>query len=70
MRSDSNIVNSERAEIIERYKNLREKIRQTFLDVEHWNRVHTPWKGAPIDPDPDGQLRRIAERIDRMLSRE
>lgn len=24
------------------------------------NSRHVPWKGAPIDPDPDGQLRRGA----------
>lgn len=60
----------ERAAIIARARKLRAEIAQTFADAEHWNRVHVPWKGKPIDPDPDGQLQRIAEGIDRMLAHE
>lgn len=49
---------------------MRADIAQVFADAEHWNSVHVPWKGKPIDPDPDGQLMRIAEAIDRMLQSE
>ena len=60
----------ERAAIIARARKLRAEIAQTFADAEHWNRVHVPWKGKPIDPDPDGQLGRILASIDRMLAAE
>ena len=60
----------ERAEIIARAVKLRTEIEQTFADAAHWNRVHVPWKGKPIDPDPGGELRRCADGIDRMLAHE
>ena len=60
----------ERSSIIARAVAMRAEIQQLFDDAAHWNRVHAPWKGKPIDPDPDGQLRRIADGIDRMLARE
>lgn len=56
------------AALIARAKKMRAGIQQIFDDAAHWNSVHTPWKGAPIDPDPDGELRRIADGIDRMLA--
>lgn len=59
-----------RAEIIARARTLRAQIAQTFADAEHWNRVSVPWKGPAIDPDPDGELKRIAASIDKMLARE
>ena len=60
-------MSNERAEIIGRARKLRAEIAQTFADAEHWNSRHVPWKGKPIDPDPDGQLKRIADGLDRML---
>lgn len=59
-----------RAELVGRAKILRGSIQQLFDDAAHWNRVHVPWKGAPIDPDPDGKLASIAAGIDRMLEKE
>lgn len=59
-----------RAAIVARARKLRGEIAQTFADAEHWNRVNVPWKGPAIDPDPDGQLKRIADGIDRMLATE
>jgi hypothetical protein len=62
------IGNDSRAAIVEKARKLRAEIAQTFADAEHWNRVNVPWKGPAIDPDPDGQLKRIADGIDRMLA--
>ena len=59
-----------RAAIIARARTLRERIAQTFADAEHWNRVNVPSRGPAIDPDPDGQLKRIADCVDRMLAKE
>ena len=59
-----------RAAIVDKARNIREGIAQIFADAEHWNRVNVPWKGLAIDPDPDGQLRSIADGIDRMLAAE
>ena len=58
-----------RDSIILRARKLRAGIAQIFADAEHWNRVNVPWKGQAIDPDPDGQLKRIASGLDRMLAK-
>lgn len=61
-----------RADILARARALRQEIAEIFADYQHWN-DNSPSRaeGAePIDPDPDGQLRRIAEGLDRMLERE
>ena len=63
-------MSNERAAIIARARNTRAEIAQIFADADHWNRLHVPWKGKPIDPDPDGQLKRIADGLDRMLEAE
>jgi hypothetical protein len=59
-----------RASIIARARKLRAEIEQAYADAAHWNSINCPHKGPPIDPDPDGKLRRIAEGIDKMLARE
>lgn len=59
-----------RAVIVARARKLRGEIAQMFADAEHWNRVNVLWKGPAIDPDPDGQIKRIADGIDRMLAKE
>ena len=59
-----------RAAIISRARQIRCEIEQIFTDAAHWNRIHVTWKDKPIDPDPDCQLRRIGEGIDRMLAAE
>lgn len=66
----ASIGSDRRASIVARASKLRQEIAQQFADAEHWNRVNVPWKGEPIDPDPDGRLRRIANGIDRMLAGE
>ena len=57
-----------RDKLIQRFTKLRAEIRQLFLDIEHWNSIHPDEK--PIDPDPDGRLKRMADAIDKMLARE
>lgn len=59
-----------RAVIVARARTMRREIAQMFAVAEHWNRVNVPWKGPAIDPDPDGQLKRIADSLDRMLAKE
>ena len=53
-------------DLIERTIMARQEIAQLFLDVEHWNCVRKPDE-QPIDPDPDGDLRRIAAEYDDFL---
>ena len=59
-----------RADIISRARKLRAEIAQTFADAAHWNSINAPHKGPAIDPDPDGELRRIADGLDKMLAAE
>lgn len=42
--------------LLARAQRIRAEINQIFLDAEHWNRLHP--HETPIDPDPDGGLRR------------
>jgi hypothetical protein len=62
------ICSNSRAASIARARTLRSEIAQLFADAERWNSIHVPWKGPPIDPDPDGHLRKIADDLDRMLA--
>jgi len=48
---------------------MRAEIAQIFADADHWNATHTPWKEA-VNPDPDGELKRLADNLDVMLSTE
>ena len=59
-----------RAAIVARALDIRAGIAQIFADAERWNSLNVPWKGPAINPDPDGQLKRIADGIDRMLAAE
>ena len=58
---------NKRADIMARARKLRAEIAQTFAEAAHWNSINVPHKGHAIDPDPDGELRRIADIIDKML---
>jgi len=51
----------ERREIIKRVKGIRRGIEMIFNDAAHWNRLHPTQK--PIDPDPDGTLKKMLERL-------
>lgn len=57
-----------RDDLIRRAREQREEIRLFFNTADHWNRTHPDEE--PIDPDPDGQLARIAAGIDVMLAKE
>ena len=51
--------------ILANFRLLRADLEQTFRDVGHWNRTHPV--EDPIDPDPDGTLRQLADEIDALL---
>lgn len=63
---------SEYRRLIDRARAQRAEIQQIFTDVASWNDNSVARRNGcdPIDPDPDGQLKRIADAIDGMLSRE
>jgi hypothetical protein len=46
-------------------RRIRADIEQIFTDAAEWNRIH-PNEG-PIDCDPDGDLRRLANELDELL---
>jgi uncharacterized coiled-coil DUF342 family protein len=63
-------VRKTRAEIINEAKRIRAECQQIFTDCEHWNsNVRKPHE-AQIDPDPDGQLKRTIQAVDKMLEGE
>lgn len=48
-----------RESLLKRRKDLAREIEQIFLDAEHWNTSVRKIDEAPIDPDPDGELKRM-----------
>jgi hypothetical protein len=66
--SHLHLVRTSRTIIIGRARQLRAEIDQIFVDAEYWNSEHP--NDQPIDPDPDGRLRSIADGIDAMLAKE
>lgn len=59
-----------REQLIGRAKVLRAEIEQIFTDAASWNENTRKPDEEPIDPDPDGAMRRIADGLDRMLANE
>lgn len=59
-----------RAEMIARVRKLRGEIADHFGTIAHWNDRVRAADEEPIDPDPDGQLQRIADGLDRTLAAE
>ena len=59
-----------RQQIINRALKLRVAIQQIFTDCASWNDNARKASEEPIDPDPDGQLRRIADGLDASLTAE
>ena len=51
--------------IVANFRRMRADIERIFLDVDHWNCTHPDEE--PIDPDPDGTLRQMADEIDTLL---
>lgn len=57
----------QRAKLVEDMRQARQEIARIFLDCELWNtQVRQPHE-APIDPDPNGDLRVLADFYDRIL---
>ena len=55
----------QRGMILANFRLLRADVEQIFRDADHWNRTHPD--EDPIDPDPDGTLRQLADEIDALL---
>jgi hypothetical protein len=55
-----------RARIVRCMELKRDDVRQIFIDVEHWNAQHP--HEQPIDPDPDGALRRLLDGLEFSLA--
>ena len=61
---------SQRKALLDRAVRVRAEIEQIFIDCALWNdHVRRPFQ-PPIDPDPEGQLRRVAESLDRFFTAE
>lgn len=56
-----------RAELVEKVLSARQEIEQIFIDVAHWNDTVRKPNEAPVDPDPNGDLRDLANFYDRIL---
>jgi hypothetical protein len=55
---------AERAKLIQRVVELRSECRQIFIDAEYWNdNVRRP-EEERIDPDPNGTLALLIEKLD------
>ena len=61
----NNAERHQRGMIVANCRLMRADIEQIFRDVGHWNRTHPDEE--PIDPDPDGTLRQLADEIDALL---
>ena len=57
-----------RAQIVAKAALLCNEINQIFLDADHWNNIHPDEE--PINPDPDGKLKRMLRALEYMLRRE
>lgn len=49
--------------LLKRRARLAHEIEQIFIDAEHWNDHVRKSSEAPIDPDPDGALKRLLENL-------
>lgn len=58
----ADVVLKTRAQLVEDLRAMRENIQLAFNDAAHWNRLHPDEE--PINPDPDGKLREMADQID------
>jgi hypothetical protein len=59
-----------RASLVQRWMSLRVEVEQIFTDCASRNDNARGPHEEEIDCDPDGKLRRIADDIDRLLSKE
>ena len=56
----------EREQVIANMRKHRREIEEVFTAAENWNAANPDQE--PIDPDPSGVLRRIADGLDRVLA--
>ena len=54
----------ERALLVNRARQIRSGIEQSFADADRWNQLYPD---EAIDVDPDGSLRQIADELDAFL---
>ena len=60
MSADASLsVRIERHRLVSRMRAIKQEIDQIFIDADHWNEFARKPNEAKIDPDPDGQLRRL-----------
>lgn len=57
-----------RLQIIKEARRIRDECQQIIIDCEHWNRSNPTVK--PIDPDPDGSLKKRITEMEALLSNE
>ena len=70
MKRTPRTVDEERARIIRNAMKLRVEIEQTFTDIASWNDNARKPGEPPIDADPNGDLRLLADGIDGMMKHE
>lgn len=56
-------------QMIARAERIIEEIDQLFIDVDYWNNYVRKPPEPPIDPDPDGELKRIRHKVQSDLNR-
>lgn len=59
-----------RLEIINETKRIRRECQQILTDADHWNTNVRKGDEKPIDPDPNGELKRIIAACDACLASE
>lgn len=69
-KSPQDLAKLQRSRILQRLQITRGEIEQIFTDIASWNDNARQGDEQPIDPDPDGQLRKMADWIDRVLEDE
>jgi hypothetical protein len=58
---------AERAKLIQRTIEIRSECRQIFIDAEYWNNNVRKADEERIDPDPDGTLALLIEKLDEQV---
>jgi hypothetical protein len=59
---------AQRRALLARARRIRADVQAIFDDAAYWNEHVRPPGEAPIDPDPEGDMRLILDGIDRMLT--
>jgi len=56
--------------ILDRAAKLRAEIEKLFADIVAWNDHRLKDWQSEIDPDPDGNLKRIADSLERLVAQD